>query len=108
MPPQPRPLGARGQRCEHLREVAADLGTDLRAHGLGGRLGDLHPIGDARAFAADVLDPVCRADDEVAAVGLVDEQLGLDGFGDAQLDRLVARRRHQDREPATSVVTGPQ
>jgi hypothetical protein len=40
---------------------------------------------------------VCRAGDEVAAVGLVDEQLGLDGFGDAQLDRLVARRRHQDR-----------
>jgi hypothetical protein len=35
-------------------------------------------------------------DDEIAAVGLVDEQLGLDGFGDAQLDRLVARPRHQD------------
>jgi hypothetical protein len=29
---------------------------------------------------------VCRADDEAAAVGLVDEQLGFDGFGDAQLD----------------------
>jgi hypothetical protein len=40
---------------------------------------------------------VCGADDEVAAVGLVDEQPGLAGFGDAQLDRLVAWRRHQDR-----------
>jgi tetratricopeptide (TPR) repeat protein len=76
-------LGARGQRCEHLREVAADLRADLRAHGLGGRPGDLHPIGDARAFVADGLDPVRRADDEVTTVGLVDEQLGLDGFGDA-------------------------
>jgi class 3 adenylate cyclase len=75
-------LGARGQGCEHLWEVAADLGTDLRAHGLGGRARDLHPIGDARAFVADRFDPVCRADDEVAAVGLVDEKLRLSGFGD--------------------------
>jgi len=33
--------------------------------------------------AAYGLDPVCRADDEVAAVRLVDEQLGLYGFGNA-------------------------
>jgi hypothetical protein len=79
-------LGARSKRCEHLGEVATDLGTDLRAHGFGGRPGDLHPIGDARPLVADVLHPVCRADDEVATLCLVDEQLGLDGFGDPQLD----------------------
>src|SRR5919204_833466 len=90
-------LGARGECREHLGEVAADVGADLRSDGLGGRSGDLHPVGDARAAVADGLDPVRRADHEVAAVGLVDEQFGLDGFGDTQLDRLVARRRHQNR-----------
>jgi hypothetical protein len=86
-------LGARGQRCEHVREVAADLGTDLRADGLGGWPRDLHSISDARALVADGLDEVCRADDEIASVRIVDEQLGFRGFGDAQLDRLLARRR---------------
>jgi hypothetical protein len=50
-----------------------------------------------RERSLHTVNPVCRADDEVGSVDLVDEQLGFDGFGDAQLDRLVSRRRHQDR-----------
>ena len=55
-------LSARGQRCEHLREVTADLGTDLRAHGLGGRPRDLHPIGDARTFVDSCFGPYRKAE----------------------------------------------
>jgi hypothetical protein len=74
-------------------------------------LGCFSHVDAARAFFADGRDPARCADDEVAAAGLIDEQLGLDGFGDAQLDRLVTGRRHQDRAAdgeRTAVVRASQ
>lgn len=38
-----------------------------------------------------------RADDEVSAVGFVDEEVRFGSLGDPQLDGLVAGRRHHDR-----------
>src|SRR5206468_2068470 len=85
-----------GQRGEYLRKVAADLGTDLGAECVGGRAGDLHPIGDAGPSLAEPLDAMDRSHHDVAEVGLVDEQLGLDSLCDPKLNRLLPARGHRD------------
>ena len=62
------------------------------------RPGDLHPVGDPRALAAEALDAVRRPPDHVAEIGLIDEESWLVGLGDSQIDRLLADRR-QSRRP---------
>jgi hypothetical protein len=85
-------FGALDQRGQHLREVAADLGADLRPDPVGGWACDLHPVRDARPLPLELLDPMDRPHDDLTEVGLVDEQLGLDSLRDPKLDRLIADR----------------
>jgi hypothetical protein len=71
-----QPGGLLCQCGEHLGEVAAHLWTELRADGVSGAAGDLHPVGDAAQFLVDRLDSVDGPDQDVAEVRLVDEPVG--------------------------------
>jgi hypothetical protein len=54
-----------------------------------------------RERSSSTLSTRCAGrNDEVACVDLLDEQLGLDDFDHAPLDRLVARPCNQDRAAA--------
>src|SRR5262245_4474774 len=90
----PSPLDERG---EHFGKVAADLRTELRADRVRGRAGDLHPVSDPTAPLVQAADLVKGPDYDVAEIRFVDEQCRLGDFDEAQLDRVLAGRRHRNR-----------
>jgi hypothetical protein len=73
------------ERRERFREVGADLRTHFGTDRIRRGAVDLHPVNDPDALAGQVLDSVDSAHDDVPEVGLVDEQVGLQRLGDAQL-----------------------
>src|SRR5262249_46800652 len=77
---------ARSERAQDLREVTADLGAEARSERPRGWTRDLHVIGDPRAAALERLHAVGRPHDDLAEVGLVDEEVGLDQLADPKLD----------------------
>src|SRR5262245_44797338 len=89
-------LGTRDECSERLREVAADLGSDLWAERVCGRARDLHAIRDARTGGIDLLDPMRRSHDDLAQISLVDEEFRLPSLCETKLDRLITNRGHQD------------
>ena len=76
-------LGVPRKRGEGFGKVGADLGTQLRAQGVGPRSADLHPIDDPDAVTFEAVDSVNGSHDHVREFGLIDEQVGVDRFGDA-------------------------
>jgi hypothetical protein len=70
---------SRNAQASAFATRAADLGTQLWADLVGGGTADFHPIGNQAALVVEAVDAVDGSYEDVAKIGLVDEQLRFGG-----------------------------